>query len=65
LNYLIKEKVQLKPKDLPSFISGRCAEIIINKKSIGIIGEIHPKVLSKWKLRMPAVSLEINLDDLN
>lgn len=67
LNYLLKnnKEVQIKPCENPSFISGRCAEIFFNKKVIGIIGEIHPKTLAKWKLRMPVVALEINLDDLS
>jgi phenylalanyl-tRNA synthetase beta chain len=56
------KKIELKSKECASFISGRCAEIIINSKSVGILGEIHPKVLSSWKLRMPVVALELNLD---
>ncbi len=58
-----ESKIELKPKDNPSFIPGRCAEVYLNKKLIGIIGEIHPKTLSKWKLRMPVVALEINLEN--
>jgi phenylalanyl-tRNA synthetase beta chain len=63
LNYITKSNIQLKPKEHPSFIQGRCAEILQNKQLIGIIGEIHPKVLSKWKLRMPVVAFEINLEN--
>ncbi len=58
------KKLELKPREHNSFISGRCAEILLNSKPVGIIGEIHPKVLSNWKLRMPVVALEINLDTL-
>lgn len=68
LDYLFKntqlKSFQLKSLDHPSFIQGRCAEIILNKQSTGILGELNPKILSKWKLRMPVVALEINLDVL-
>jgi len=33
-------------------------------KCIGYIGEIHPKILKNWRIKMPVALLEINLDDL-
>jgi len=48
----------------PSFINGRCAEIIVKDKSIGFIGEIHPQVLNNWKLDKPTAAFELNLDEL-
>ncbi|MEM7819558.1 MAG: phenylalanine--tRNA ligase subunit beta [Candidatus Aenigmatarchaeota archaeon] len=57
-------KYNLVKKEHPSFISGRCAEIKINNESIGIIGEIHPKVLNNWKLEKPVVAFEINLNKI-
>jgi phenylalanyl-tRNA synthetase beta chain len=54
----------LKPTNSPSFIPGRAAEIILNKHIIGVIGEIHPKVLNNWKLKTPVASIEIDLDVL-
>ena len=54
----------LKPTNTPSFIPGRAAEIILNKHSIGVIGEVHPKVLNNWKLKTPVTSIEIDLDAL-
>jgi len=47
-----------------SFISGRAARIIVNKKEIGICGEIHPAVLEKFGIQMPTVGCEINLDNI-
>jgi phenylalanyl-tRNA synthetase beta chain len=46
----------------PSFIEGRVAEILINGKSVGIIGEVSPKVLENWNLDMPVVGFEIEVD---
>lgn len=43
----------------PSFIKGRDANIMINKKQKGIIGEIHPQVLENWGIRMPVAVFEI------
>lgn len=46
-------------KDYPSFIPGRSAEVIVDNKSIGIIGELSPKVLTNWKIEMPVAIFEI------
>ena len=48
----------------PYFIEGRFAEIKIDKKSIGLIGEVHPKILKNWKIRMPVALFEINLEEI-
>ena len=54
----------LKPSNHESFIPGRAAEIILNKRNIGIIGEVHPKVLNNFKLKVPVASIELDLDAL-
>jgi len=46
-------------KDYPSFIPGRSAEVIIDGKSVGLIGELSPSVLSNWKIEMPVAIFEI------
>ena len=46
-------------RDYPSFIPGRSAEVKLGEKSIGIIGELHPKVLTNWKIDVPVVCWEI------
>ncbi len=55
---------ELKKSKHPSFIDGRAVDVIMNNKRIGFIGEIHPIVLKNWKLEMPVVAFEINLDEL-
>jgi phenylalanyl-tRNA synthetase beta chain len=53
------------PKNLPVwFIEGRTAEIYLKNKSIGFIGEIHPKILKNWKIKMPVALLEIELEEI-
>ncbi len=64
LDYLFKmidKEYKIKETEHLGFISGRAGEIIINNQSIGIIGEIHPRVLRNWKIKMPVSALEIDL----
>ncbi len=60
----LDKEIKIKHTKHPSFIEGRCGEIIFNKKSIGIIGEIHPQVLENFNLENPVVVFEINVDAL-
>ncbi len=52
-----------------SFIKGRAAEIRVKTKNgkseevIGMMGEIHPRVLNNWGLEKPLVGLELNVSD--
>ncbi len=43
-------------------IEGRTGTIIVDGKSIGIIGELHPEALREWGIKMPVAFLEIDLD---
>jgi phenylalanyl-tRNA synthetase beta chain len=55
------KKYKLRRTSHDSFIEGRTAKIIVNNKTVGIIGEIHPAVLGNWKLVMPVACFEIEL----
>ncbi len=46
------------------FIDGRVAEISISEKIIGYLGEIHPKILKDWKIKMPVALIEISLEEI-
>ena len=63
---MIDLKIEIKePVESPiHFIEGRVADIILESKSIGFIGEIHPKILRNWKIKMPAAIFEINLEEI-
>jgi phenylalanyl-tRNA synthetase beta chain len=50
-----------KPSRSNMFIEGRCAEVIFEGKSVGIVGEIVPLALENFKLRMPVAAFEIDL----
>ena len=69
LGRMLDKKIELKEpggsNSLPKhFIEGRAAEIFVNGKSAGFIGEIHPKILRLWHLKMPVVILEIGLGEV-
>jgi len=69
LEYLFKMldiKIDVKePQAAPiHFIEGRVASIILNNEEIGYLGELNPKILRNWKIKMPVALLEINLEDV-
>lgn len=67
MEYLLRNfglKPSLKPTMHNSFIEGRSGNIFINKKNVGIIGDVHPEVLSNFSLEVPVSVIEINLDGL-
>jgi len=67
LDYLFKMldiKYELCEVENNNYILGRVGEIIVDEKSIGFIGEVAPRVIKNWKMKMPISSLEINLDFL-
>jgi phenylalanyl-tRNA synthetase beta chain len=54
----------LKEKKINGLIEGRTGEIIINNKSAGCMGEVHPLTLKKWRLKMPLAIIEISLEEI-
>lgn len=58
LSYILKETVN---KDL---IEGRTAQILINNKPIGYFGDIYPKTLNAWGIKMPVAVIEISLEEI-
>ena len=53
------------PKEISEyFIEGRVASIKYKGKEIGLLGDIHPRVLKNFKLKFPVSLFEIRLDDI-
>ena len=42
-------------------IEGRIADVILNNKEIGLIGDVHPSILKNFKIKMPVTLIEIDL----
>jgi phenylalanyl-tRNA synthetase beta chain len=57
-------KIEMRESELlvNHFIEGRFAEIYLDNSFLGMIGEIHPRILRNWKIKMPVVLLEIDLE---
>jgi phenylalanyl-tRNA synthetase beta chain len=60
----IEIKIEESAKIPSYFIDGRVAAIKLENKTIGFLGEIHPKVLKNWKIKMPVSLFEINLEEI-
>jgi len=58
-------KYNIKDKDHPGFVKGRCAAIISNGKEIGFFGELHPKTITTFDLEHPIIAFEIQVDGLS
>lgn len=46
------------------FIEGRAAEVVLNGKTIGLFGEVHPKLLKNFKIKMPVTLCELDFSEL-
>ena len=58
------KSVTTKVASHPVFIHGRCASIIVNDESVGILGEITPFAIDNFKLRVPVAAFELNISKL-
>jgi phenylalanyl-tRNA synthetase beta chain len=45
-------------------ISGRCGEVVVRGVVIGVVGEVHPRILNYLGITLPVALLEINLSSL-
>jgi phenylalanyl-tRNA synthetase beta chain len=63
---MLGKEIQIKDtREIPPFlIDGRTAELFIKETSIGKMGEVHPKILKNWKIKMPVSILEIDLKEI-
>jgi phenylalanyl-tRNA synthetase beta chain len=48
----------------PSFMRGRAAGIMILDKRIGVLGELHPEVITNFELEYPVSAFEVNIEPL-
>ncbi|MEK6913379.1 MAG: phenylalanine--tRNA ligase subunit beta [Nanoarchaeota archaeon] len=66
LSRMINIKLEISESEkIPNyFIEGRTIAIKLENKIIGYLGEIHPKILKNWKIKMPVSLFEINLEEI-
>ena len=51
----------LNERDYPMFIPGRSGQILLDRQKVGVIGEVHPQVLSNWKIEVPVAVWELEV----
>ena len=56
-------KIETKTTTHPTFEDGHCATVILNGKSIGVMGKINSKIIENYKIRVPVVGFEISLSE--
>lgn len=61
---IIGKEFTIKKSSDKCFISGRAADILLNKKKIGVIGEVHPEVLTDFGIDYPVVLFEVVVENL-
>ena len=54
----------LQKTDVPTFHPGRNAEVVLDDRSIGVFGEVHPEVLENYDLPYKAYLFEFDLEGL-
>ncbi|MEM4781859.1 MAG: phenylalanine--tRNA ligase subunit beta [Halalkalicoccus sp.] len=52
------------PTEHPTFVDGRAASVVIDGRSVGVVGELHPAVLVEHDLELPVAAFEFRLDAL-
>ncbi len=64
LDYLFRmldEEYSVEEVENNNFIPGRVAKVVVDGRDVGFIGEVAPRVLKNWKLKMPVACFEIDL----
>ncbi len=55
---------QIKETGHPSFVEGRVGAVMVGGTAVGVLGEVHPRVLESWKLENPVAAFEINMQKI-
>jgi len=58
------KEVATRASTSPVFMEGRCADIFVDGRTVGVIGEVIPLALVNFKLRVPVAAFEINLSGI-
>jgi phenylalanyl-tRNA synthetase beta chain len=59
-----QHKVSFAPIEHPSYMRGRVAKVQLHEMNIGVIGEIHPEVITNFELEYPVAAFEIDIESL-
>ncbi len=54
-------KFKVEPTTHPSFLEGRTGKVIVEEKPLGIVGELHPRIIREWGLSLPIAAFELEI----
>jgi phenylalanyl-tRNA synthetase beta chain len=54
-------KFEVVPTTHPSFLEGRTGEVMVGQKRLGVVGELHPRVIRAWGLSLPVAAFELEI----
>src|SRR5438132_2996572 len=54
-------KFKVEPTTHPSFLEGRTGKVISEEKPLGIMGELHPRIIRAWGLSLPVAAFELEI----
>ena len=57
-------KYTIEPCDLPTFVPGRGARVMLDGKEIGIFGEMAPSVVVAYEITHPIIFMELDLEPI-
>jgi len=52
----------IKSSDDPAFFEGRRADVYFNDQKVGVLGIVHPVVLSNYHIPFPCSAIELNIE---
>ncbi len=57
-------KYTVQPSASGTYLEGRGAEVVVDGKSVGTFGEVHPQVITAFELGYPIAAFELDLEVL-
>jgi phenylalanyl-tRNA synthetase beta chain len=54
-------KFKVEPTTHPSFLEGRTGKVVSEEKPLGIVGEVHPRIIRDWGLSLPIGAFELEI----
>jgi phenylalanyl-tRNA synthetase beta chain len=54
-------KFEVVPTTEPSFLEGRTAEVMSGQKRLGVVGELHPRIIRACGLSLPTAAFELEI----
>jgi phenylalanyl-tRNA synthetase beta chain len=60
----VGKTLEIEPLEDPNFIDGRCAAVRAAEASVGLFGEVHPRVVTGYGLSHPVIALELDVTPL-